>query len=180
MKWIAISGSWRKINKEVEKDVRQTVREIISRGDGIASGGALNVDYIAIDEALKLDTIAKRIKIFLPTSLEIYTKHYRKRAVEGIITKGQAEELIAQLSKIKEINAASIIENKNNKIVNENTYHERNSAIVEMSDELKAFYVNIGVGGAGVKDTIEKARKKGIPIKVFNYTVTKQSFDISD
>ena len=174
MKWIAISGSWRKINREVEKDVRQTVREIISRGDGIVSGGALNVDYIAIDEALKLDPTAKRIKIFLPTNLEIYTRHYHKRAVEGIITKGQAEELIAQLSKIKEINAASIIENKNNKIVNENTYHKRNSAIVEMADELKAFYVNIGIGGVGVKDTIEKARKKGIPVKVFNYTVTKR------
>ncbi|MCK4454118.1 hypothetical protein KAU51_02110 [Candidatus Parcubacteria bacterium] len=180
MKWIAFSGSWRKINREVEKDIRRTIKEIISRGDGIVSGGALNVDYIAIDEILKLDPTAKRIKIFLPTSLEIYTRHYRKRAVEEIITKGQAEELIAQLSKIKEINTASIIENKNNKIVNKNTYHERNSAIVEMADELNAFYVNIGVGGAGVKDIIEKARKKGIPVKVFNYTITKQSFDISN
>ena len=52
MKWIAISGGWRKINKEIEDDVRKTVREIISQGDGIVSGGALNVDYIALDEVL--------------------------------------------------------------------------------------------------------------------------------
>jgi len=27
------------------------------------------------------------------------------------------------------------------------------------------------VGGVGVKDTIEKARGKGIPVKVFTYTI---------
>lgn len=33
MKWVAISGSWRKINKEVENDVRKTVREIMKLRD---------------------------------------------------------------------------------------------------------------------------------------------------
>ena len=115
MKWIAISGSWREINNKLEKDVRNTVREIISRGDGIVSGGALNVDFIAIDEALKLDPTAKRIKIFIPATLDIFVIHYRKRTNEGVVTKKQAEDLIAQLTKIKETNPPSLIENKNNK-----------------------------------------------------------------
>ena len=85
MKWIAISGSWQKINKKIEKDIRGTVREIISRGDGIVSGGALNSDYVATDEALKVDSDAKRIKIFLPSPLEVYAAHQRQLVKEKII-----------------------------------------------------------------------------------------------
>ncbi len=168
MKWIAISGSWRKMNKELEQDVRKTVREIISQGDSIITGGALNVDYIAADEALKIDSIAEKIKIFLPATLEIFAAHYRKRAKEGVITEKQAEGLIAQLSKIKELNLSFLIENKNNKVINKSAYYERNSAIVEAVDELIAFHVN---ERAGTKDAIEKARKKGIPVKIFTYTI---------
>ena len=168
MKWVAISGSWRKINKEIEEKIRHTVRGVISRGDGVVSGGALNVDYIATDEALKLDLGAKKIKIFLPTTLEIYTTHYRKRAREGVITEKKAEELIAQLTKLKQINPQALIENKENKIVNEETYYQRNSEVVRAADELVAFHVN---ESPGVRNTIEKTRQKGIPVKVFTYTI---------
>ena len=41
MKWVAISGGWRKNNTQTENDARNEVREIISRGDGVVSGGAL-------------------------------------------------------------------------------------------------------------------------------------------
>jgi len=94
MKWIAISGSWRKTNEQVESDVRKVVREIITSGNGIVSGGALGVDYIAIDEALILNPSATQIRIYLPTTLQIYSAHYRKRAEEGVITSTQAEMLI--------------------------------------------------------------------------------------
>ena len=39
IKWIGISGGWRKTNEQVEKDVRKVVREIIGSGNGIVSGG---------------------------------------------------------------------------------------------------------------------------------------------
>jgi len=144
------------------------VREIISRGDGLVSGGALNVDYIATNEALKLDPTAKRIKIFLPATLEIFSAHYRKRAKEEVITKEQAESLIAQLNKVGQLNPSSIIENKNNKVLDKETYYERNSVVIEAADELIAFYVNKSLG---TKDAIEKAHKKGIPVKTFSYTI---------
>ncbi len=171
MKWIAISGSWRKMNKELEGDVRNNVREIISRGDGIVTGGALNVDSIATDEAFKLNPTAERIKIFLPATLEIFSAHYRKRAQEGVMTQKQAEDLIVQLNKIKAASPSSLIENKENKMINEDVYHRRNSDIIEVADELVAFQVKEKVGGTGVKDSIEKARKKGIPVKVFPYII---------
>ncbi len=169
MKWIAISGSWRLTSEKVESDVRKEVADIIKDGDGIVSGGALNVDYFATDEAMKLNKDFKQIKIFLPTTLDIYAAHYRKRADEGVITHDQAEELIAQLSRLKEINPESIIENKINKIVDKTTYFERNMQVVNAADELLAFHVN---GSDGVQDTINKAREKGIPVKVIEYAIS--------
>lgn len=59
MKWIAISGSWRNANSQVEKDVRETVKQITVKGNGIVTGGALGVDYWALDEALKIDKKAR-------------------------------------------------------------------------------------------------------------------------
>ncbi|MDD5145664.1 MAG: hypothetical protein PHF44_02385 [Candidatus Pacebacteria bacterium] len=168
MKYIAISGSWRKTSEKLEKDVRDAVREIITKGDGIIAGGALNVDFIATDEALKLDPTAKKIKIFLPITLRIFAKHYRKRAKEGVITGEQAEALVAQLKRIQEVNPSSLNENKNNTVVNTETYYERNSDIVNAADGLMAFHVNKTLG---TQDAIDKARKRGIPVKVSTYTI---------
>jgi len=168
MKWIGISGSWRKTNRELEKDVIKTVREIINRGDGIISGGALNVDYFATREVMKLDPKAEKIKIFLPAPLKIYAEHYRNRANEGVITKNQAEQLIKQLSRLRKINPAALIENKQHKEVNEKAYYDRSSAVIATSDELIAFWVN---RSDGTKDAIEKAKEKGIPVKIIIYTI---------
>lgn len=168
MKWVGISGSWRKMTPELERDVRRCVKEIISQDGGIVSGGAWGVDWVATDEVLKLDPTAQKIKIFLPTTLEIYAAHYRKRAKEEVITEKQAEELINQLLNIKKINPDAIIENPNNKVVGKDTYYERNSEIINVADELIAFHVNESLG---TKDAIDKARKKGIPVKVFTYTI---------
>lgn len=95
MKWVGISGSWRAINNKIEEKIRSVVREIMARGDGIVSGGALGVDSIALEEALKNDPEAKKIKIFLPTTLEVYVAHYRKHAKLGTITEEQAENLVS-------------------------------------------------------------------------------------
>lgn len=168
MQWIAISGSWRKMNKKLESDVRNCIKDIFSQGNGIVSGGALNVDYIATDEMLELDPSAKRIKIFLPTSLKLYAQHYRKRASEKVITKNQAEMLITQLEKIQKINPKALDENHNNKIVDTKTYYQRNSDIIKVADGLIAFHVNESLG---TKDTINKAYEKGVPVKVYSYDI---------
>jgi len=170
MKWIGISGSWAITSKEIEKDVRRVVRNIMKAGNGIVTGGALNVDSFATDEAIKIDPSCKRLKIFLPTTLEIYSAHYRKRAKEGVITSKQAEDLVTQLTFVKKANPSCIIENEINKIVDKTTYFERNMEVVKTSDELYAFHVIESTGG-GTIDTIEKAKKLGIPVKRFDYKV---------
>ncbi|MEK7168534.1 MAG: hypothetical protein AAB778_00805, partial [Patescibacteria group bacterium] len=148
-------------------DVRSTVRDIITSGNGIVTGGALNVDYQATDEALALNK-ASHIKVYLPSTLEIYTSHYRKRASEGVVAEKQADDLIAQLTRLRELNPEGLIENPHNTIMNTAKYFERNQLIVDASDELIAFQVN---ESKGTQDTIDKARAKGIPVTVFSYKV---------
>lgn len=167
-KWFGISGSWRKINQQIESDTRNSVRSIIKQGNGVVTGGALGVDYIATDEVLKLNPSADLLKIFLPVKLDIYEAHYRKRAEEGVITHKQAEDLISQLKKVKALSSSSIIENINNIEVNTITYNQRSSQVVNNSDELIAFQVNKSLG---VQDAIDKAYKKRIPVKIFSYTI---------
>ncbi|MBI3620214.1 hypothetical protein HY214_03685 [Candidatus Roizmanbacteria bacterium] len=168
MKWVGICGSWRKTSRQVEHDVRLAVRNILAEGDAIVSGGALNVDYFATDEALKIDSQGKRIKIFLPTTLTLYSQHYRKRASEGIITEKQADMLIGQLTILQKLNPSALIENKKNTIADKTTYYERISQIVTASDEIYAFQVN---NSPGVQDTIDKARQKGIALKLYSYKI---------
>ena len=173
MKWVGISGGWRKVNSEIEEAVRSNVSEIMNRGDGIISGGALNVDFIALDEALKADPKAKRIRIFLPTTLEKYTQHYRKHARLGDITSKQAEGLIEQLTNLKKINPKALIENPDTNFTEGNKkekYYERNSKVVEVSDELVSFRIRTDASeGLGTADTIDKAREKGIPVQEHDY-----------
>ncbi len=167
MKWVVISGSWRATNKKVENDVRAEVRDIIARGDGIITGGALGVDHIAADKAFKNDPTAQQIKIILPTPLNVYTAHYLKRADEGVISKVQAEQNNTLISRIHKANAGALVE-MGYTVCTEETYYARNQAEIDAGDEMVAFQVN---GSAGTQDTIDKAREKGLSVKHLSYTI---------
>lgn len=168
MKWICISGSWRKTNKKIEADVRACVRKILREGNGIITGGALNVDYFATDEMLKINPTLDKLKIYLPSTFDIFATHFRRRAQEEVITRKQAEDLITLINRIININPSAIIENKTNKELNKQTYYERNTDEINASDELYAFQVN---NSLGTEDTIKKAKEKGIPVKLFSYSI---------
>lgn len=167
MKWVAVSGSWRRSNPEIVQDVRRSVASVINRGDGIVTGGALGVDYIATEEALKLNPDASRIKIIIPTPLEVYATHYRKRADEGVITLEQAEALIGMLTAVKRLREQSLVE-MNHTVLNEETYYDRNTQVLEDADELLAFQVN---NSLGTQDTIDKARNLGLVVTLKQYTI---------
>jgi len=168
MEWYGITGSWRKTSKKVESDVRMSVRDIIVLGDGIVTGGALNVDWFATDEALKHNPDATQIKVCIPSTLERYATHYRNRADEGVITYEQAEKLIEQLTRLKTANPAALIEHPTNKVMDETTYFQRNTQVVELSDVMIGFQVN---GSKGVQDTIDKAAAQGKRVQLKKYTI---------
>ena len=148
--------------------MRAAVQEIVKAGKGLVTGGALGVDYIATDEYLKCDPSAAHLKIFIPTTLEKYAAHYRKRAREGVITPVQAEALITQLEKVRDARPASLIENPIVAEIDKTAYFNRITEIIDVADELVAFQVN---ASEGTQHTINKARRKGIPVKISTYTV---------
>ena len=168
MEWYGITGSWRETSAEVEADVRKTVREIIERGDGIVTGGALSVDWFATDEALKVNSTAEQIRVCLPVTLERYAAHYRKRADEEVITHDQAEMLIEQLTQLKQANPEALIEHPTNTVIDQTTYYERNTQVVELSDVVVGFQVN---KSAGVQDTIDKAVAQGKRVQLKEYII---------
>lgn len=163
MKWIGISGSWRISSPELQKDVRTSIAEIMQNGDGIVSGGALGVDQIATEEALKHNPEANRIKIIIPSTLGIFATHYRNRAHEEIITSEQAESLIGILTII---NSKGALTEMDYTALNVESYYARNSEVLTTSDELLAFQVN---NSAGTQDTINKAKELGMPVTLKQY-----------
>ena len=169
MKWIGITGSWRKSCPELEADLKREVTAALRDGAGIVSGGALGVDYIATELALLHAPDGSRLKVFLPSSLDIYAAHYLKRANEGVITTAQAEALIQQLEAVSGLGSMTV--NTEQTELNETTYYLRDTEVVNASNELLAFQVN---ASAGTQDTIDKARQRKIPTKVFRYIVEQQ------
>lgn len=168
MKWFGITGSWRNTNEKLRADVRYVVNCIINQDNGIVTGGALGVDQFALEEALKLDPEANLIRVIIPASLERYSAHFQKRAGEGVISYDQANTLTDLLNQLNKTNRASLIEIEDGRPIGKPSYYDRNSKVVDMSDELFAFQVN---SSAGVQDAVDKALEKGIPAHLKTYTI---------
>ena len=135
----------------------------LAAGKSVVTGGALATDYWATEVALIIDPA--RLKVILPTSLETYAAHYGRRAAEGVISAQQAEGLIRQLEAVAQ--AGGLVEHPERpQIVNVTTYYLRNQDVVDAADELLAFQVN---ASAGTQDTVDRARRKGIPVAVFTF-----------
>ncbi len=166
MQWVAISGS-RKINRAIEADVRRSVREIMAAGNGIVAGGAPGVDYIAVDEGLRHNPDASRIKVIIPVSLDEYERYFRSRVRNRSLPNREVNALLQQLKKIKGLQPEHFIELKGDRC-NTRTYHERNSEVVKQSSLVQAFQVN---ASTGTQDTIDKAKKAGKPVNVASYTI---------
>ena len=160
MKWIIFTGTWRLTNEEVERDVREAVRNVLANGDAIITGGALGVDWFTLDEAMKLNPTCERILVIIPTSLEIFTEYLKQPILQGRITMEDFEKVTNSLVVLKSIRQESLIEMP----FEDNTrmeYFARNQEEVNRADAVYAFQVNDSVG---TQDTIDKAITKGIPI----------------
>lgn len=168
MKWIGISGSRLLTSKQVEEDVRREVRLILEQGNGIVTGGALGVDSFAMDEVYNLGYASSRLKVCLPTTLDIFSAHYIKRSEEGVITDDEAKTLIALLHCIKSTNSEAIIEDMRFLVCDKESYFARNETIMNLSDEVYAFQVN---GSPGTQNTMDIAESQGKNVKLFTYTV---------
>jgi hypothetical protein len=162
MKSVLFTGTWRLTNKEVEDDVRKAVRDVLSRGNRIVTGGATGVDYFVMDEAMKLYPDASRLKVIIPTVLKSYIYDYYTNWCIEPIKKENIDNLAKILEKIKQINPSSVVEMQND-IITQEHYNLRNNEEVKISDEIYAFQVN---DSAGTQDTIDQALRRGLPISL--------------
>jgi hypothetical protein len=162
MKWILFTGTWKLTNQEVEQDVREAAREVLSRGDGVVTGGATGVDYFAMDEAMKLHPDASRLKVVIPAMFKSYVYDYHTNWTMSPITAETVNDLEKLLQRIKEANSESLIEMPND-IITQDHYNDRHDEEVKISDEVYAFQVN---NSTGTQDTIDKAAKSGLPISL--------------
>ncbi len=161
MKWILFTGTWKLTNQEVENDVREAVQDVMKNGDGILTGGALGVDMFAMEECFRLDNECKKLRIILPTKLDIFLNHFEKAVESGKITEEQCERHENILKLIEKNNPASILE-MTFKSISKEEYFAIDAEEVKYSDEVCAFHVN---ESTGTQHTVEEAIKAGLKIK---------------
>jgi hypothetical protein len=159
MKWILFTGTWRLTNKEVEEDVRKAVREVLFNGNGIVTGGATGVDFFAMDECLKLGQ-EKSLRVIIPTPLSWYIKDYQDNWCQDPVTLDTIQQLENCLHELQRKNPAALLEMPGTTITQED-YNKRHDEEVRYSHEVYAFQVN---NSTGTQDTIDKARRAGLPI----------------
>ncbi len=168
MKWIIFTGTWRLTNKEVEADVRAAVREVLARGDGIVTGGGTGVDYFCMDEVIKLDPTAARLKVVIPARLPSYIKDYYTNWCVEPVTKVSIKNLELILSHIKDANPDALIEMPY-EIITQEHYDLRHDEEVALGHAVYAFQVN---NSTGTQDTINRAQKAGLSIELHKkYTI---------
>ena len=167
MKWLAVVGT-REVNDMIRRDIEQFVRQKIVEGCGIVSGGATGVDHEAARLAYEYGLGVARFRIFLPVKLELYCQALYDRAAVGKCRQDDAVATVALLRDIARNRPGVIRDTTEFTEVNAESFHARNCQIVVLADELVAFRVN---NSLGTTFTIDQAREKGIPIKVFDYTV---------
>jgi hypothetical protein len=144
-------------------DVRDAVRDCISHGYGIVTGGATGVDYFCIDECIKNNYIHK-LRVFIPSNLDHYIADYHKNWCQSPITGKDIFALEAVLREIQEKNPGALLEMKHGDCdITQNHYDLRHDEEVMFSDEVYAFQVN---ASTGTQDTINKAQASGLTISL--------------
>ncbi len=167
MKWVIFTGTWKLTNAEVERDVREATRKVLSDGDAIITGGATGVDYFCMDECYKLKSLNK-LRVILPTKLDFYIQHYHTAYEAGKIDLEACDNLCDILTKIQKESPVSVLE-MHHKTLTQDEYNERNSEEVKYGDEIYAFQVN---NSSGTQDTIDKAGLRGVPTTLHKkYTI---------
>ncbi len=120
-----------------------------------------------MDEFLKLNPDCTRIRIFLPARLHHFIEDYHKNWKHSPVTSTDIDDLAHILKIIKQRNPSALFEvRKESGDITQAEYDLRHNEEVTFSDEVYAFQVN---KSDGTSDTIEKARKAGLPITIHNH-----------
>jgi len=168
MRWIGISGS-RTMDDRVVADIKYDIGEIMRRGDGLVAGGALGVDFHATQEALKGNPAADRIRVIIPSRLATY-REYFDRQLRGPSRNNSTSpaKVISLFQQLNALKSKGALVELSHVRVGTDSFHARNRAIVECSDELRAYCVN---HSSGTTYTIRQAEAAGLSVKTRHYAI---------
>ncbi len=166
MKWLGVTGSWKHEFPEIISEVEDEINNYLDEGYGVVSGGAPGVDYWATKTTLERFPNGGRTKIIIPTRLSAYIQSNVEAVKFGELSNDRATELIQQLQQLKAVDA--LIECSDLREVTQQSYRDRNDAVVKASNELIAFQVN---KSNGVQYTVDKAKESGLKVSLFSYEV---------
>lgn len=164
MKWILFTGTWHLCTEEVAKDVREQALKVLNEGNGIVTGGATGVDYVAMMEAMKFDPNGKRLQICLPTNIDNYILDYHTNWIKDLVTHEVVEELKLCIEDLNGSSPENIHTLPYDNEITQDHYDMRHNVEVELSDEVYVFHVN---NSHGTGDTVEKAKEAGLPITFY-------------
>lgn len=165
MEWLAVVGS-RYTTPKMRRDIGRYVTQKIADGYGIVSGGGTGVDTYAVQIALELEIDPRRVRVFLPATVDRYSDELRQRALEGKCKSDDAEETIRQLHSLASHTLGTVLYPEDVETIDARAFHARNRRIVSYADELVAFRLG---QSRGTTYSIDRARQKGIQVQVFDY-----------
>lgn len=164
-KWLGVVGT-REVNAVIRADMERFLMEKIAVGFGIVSGGATGADHEAARIAVREGLGAERLRIYLPTTLEVYCAALLRRGHAGKCRLQDAEDTVVLLQQLAATYPGVMYDTTPYSTVDAESFHARNRQIIALADELAAFRV---AGSAGTTYSIEQALAKGVPVKVFDY-----------
>ena len=184
--WIGISGSWRITNHEVIEDVTEVTRQIMNRGYGIITGGALGVDYLTTRVVLEEGDPENKLRIVLPLPKQLYTENFRVAERDNKIHPSQAHALINQIETIEKKYPKVLFDNievshqdhdqfLSSLRLRERKYTDRNSLVSYACNGLVGFCVN---DSDGVLNTLSSAKIMNKEFFLYPYDIDENGNDV--
>lgn len=147
-------------------DVTQRVGWAIANGYSIVTGAALNVDYTAAGEVLRLCPSPSRLTVMLPTAESIFFAHIRAQAQANFMGMqvAEVEAVIDQIGKLRQW-GANIVELPAT-VCDMQSYDDCHTAILGAATQLSAFVVD---DSQGVLNGVKKAEARNMPVTLKRY-----------
>lgn len=171
MKWLAVIGT-REATAEMRRDIDERVRQAITEGWGIVSGGSTGVDTIAMIAAMEYGGV---MRVYLPIEYTAYAKSLRERAAQGKCLPADAEATIVALDELRSHDPSAVIDPSGVTTLTPEAFYARNEQILQRAGRVVAYHLEGNATAsklpAGTLLTAQRAQELEIPTEVFEYRV---------
>lgn len=166
MNWYAVSGPCFEFNPWFEGDVDSAVKMVLSSGNGIITGISPGADYLSVMKVFGTGNPGKQLRICIPVSLETLSDVYKGLSSTGEVPAERAQEVLSLINRLNEFFPEIVVNHSGFSRIREESYHVRNSRIIETCDEVYAFQLN---NNLIVQDLVDQAKFSGKQVHLVRY-----------